>query len=45
MTVADKERDSALVHVLGPDGKVVRTFQVSEHADGWWPDGYLECSG
>ena len=44
-TVADEERGSAVVHVLGPDGKVFRTFQVSKRVDGWWPDGYLECSG
>ena len=44
-TVADEEHDRAVVHVLGTDGNVVRDFQVSEHDDGWWPDGYLECSG
>jgi hypothetical protein len=44
-TVADEGRGSAVVQVLGTDGDVVRTFQVSEHGDGWWPDGYFECSG
>jgi hypothetical protein len=44
-TVAEEQRDRAVVHVLGTDGNVVRTFQVSEHDDGWWPDGYFECSG
>ena len=44
-TIADEDRDRAVVQVLGTDGDVVRIFQVSEHAGWWWPDGFFECSG
>ena len=43
-TVAGEERDKAVVQLLGTGGIVVRAFQVSAHDDGWWPDGYVECS-
>lgn len=43
--VVQQERGKAVVHVLGPDGDVVRIFEVTRHDDGWWPDGYTECMG
>lgn len=42
--VTDEAVDSAVVHVLGPKGEVIRVYRVSLHADGWWPDGYSECA-
>ena len=35
--------DRTEVHGLRDDGTVLRVFQVTEHDDGWWPDGYTEC--
>mgnify|MGYP000032298378 CR=1 FL=1 len=42
------EQESAgdtTVFGLRDDGSVFRAFQVTKHDDGWWPDGYRECSG
>lgn len=42
--VVRQKRGTAVVHVLDPDGNVVRIFEVTRHDDGWWPDGYTECA-
>lgn len=39
------DRDTATVFGLRDDGSVFRAFDVTKHDDGWWPDGYRECSG
>jgi hypothetical protein len=26
------------------EGRVVREFNTTKRSDGWWPDGWLECS-
>lgn len=39
-----KTSRNAVVHDLGPEGELLRIFQVSKHKDGWWPDGYTECA-
>ncbi len=32
------------VHGLLGDGIIVRTFEVTKRKDGWWPEGFSECS-
>ena len=46
LTLVVLERDGK-TEVLGlkPDGTVFRVFQVTKQKDGWWADGYRECSG
>ena len=29
---------------LDADGTVSRVYEVTEQDDGWWPNGYRECS-
>lgn len=40
------QRGPKATTVLGlrADGSLVRVFDVSKGDDGWWPDGYRECS-
>lgn len=33
-----------IVVALRGDGTVVRIFDATKREDGWWPDGYRECS-
>ena len=42
-----KQEDAGETTVFGlrVDDSVFRAFQVIRHDDGWWPDGYRECSG
>jgi hypothetical protein len=46
LTLVEQEsaRDTT-VFGLRDDGSVLRAFEVTKHDDGWWPDGYRECSG
>lgn len=46
LTLVTQQRDGEDV-VLGlrADGTVFREYSVTKHKDGWWPDGYQECSG
>lgn len=46
LTLAAHERDGGTT-VLGlrADETVFRVFKVTKRDDGWWPDGYRECSG
>lgn len=41
--VAEQSGRAAVVFGL-TDGEVVRQFQARKHDDGWWPDGYTECT-
>lgn len=45
IVVVNANRRVATVGVLGDDGHLARVFEVSKHADGWWPDGFAECTG
>lgn len=38
------EGENTRVHGLREDGTVARTFDVTRHEDGWWPDGWRECT-
>lgn len=42
--VVEESGDSAVVHEVGADGRVSRTYNVSRYDDGWLPDGWVECS-
>ena len=42
--VAQKHDGRTTVAALGANETVIRMFEVSQHQDGWWPDGYRECS-
>ena len=46
LTLVAQERDGG-TRVLGlrADDTVFRVFDVTKRGDGWWPDGYTECSG
>src|SRR5688572_8766476 len=46
LTLVAQERDGR-TKVLGlrADKTVFRVFEVTKREDGWWPDGYQECSG
>jgi heat shock protein HslJ len=44
VVVARQRADTATVHAMNADGGVARVFTVTRHPDGWWPDGYTECS-
>ena len=41
--VAEQSGKTAVVYGV-TDGEVVRQFQASKRMDGWWPDGYTECT-
>ena len=41
--VTQKHDGRTTVAALGPNETVLRMFEVSQHQDGWWPDGYREC--
>lgn len=43
--VAEQVDGRTIVLGLRGDGSVFREYQVTEREDGWWPDGYHECSG
>lgn len=43
-TVVSKAAGAATVNTLGPDGTVMRVFELTQREDGWWPDSYTECS-
>lgn len=46
LTLVEQESGGdTTVFGLHEDGSVFRAFQVTKHDDGWWPDGYRECSG
>jgi hypothetical protein len=46
LTLVVQERGGeATVLGLRDDKSVFRAFQVTRRNDGWWPDGYRECSG
>lgn len=46
LTLVEQESAGDItVFGLRDDGSVFRAFQVTKHDDGWWPDGYRECSG
>jgi hypothetical protein len=46
LTLVEQENaGETTVFGLRADGSVFRAFQVTKHDDGWWPDGYRECSG
>ena len=46
LTLVVQESDGeTTVFGLRADESVFRAFQVTKRADGWWPDGYRECSG
>lgn len=42
--VAHQGDDGTTVLGLRADQTVVRVFDVTKRNDGWWPDGYRECS-
>jgi hypothetical protein len=42
--VAHQGGDGMTVLGLRTDGTVFRVFDVTQSDDGWWPDGYRECS-
>ena len=42
--VAHTGDEGTTVLGLRGDGSVFRVFDVTERDDGWWPDGYRECS-
>ena len=42
--VAQQGDDGTTVLGLRADGTVLRVFGVTKREDGWWPDGYRECS-
>jgi hypothetical protein len=41
--VAEQSGGTAVVYSVR-EGEVVRQFGTSRHDDGWWPDGYMECT-
>lgn len=41
--IAEQSGGTAVVFGV-TDGEVVRQFQARERNDGWWPDGYTECT-
>lgn len=44
LDLASRVVDGEIVVIgLRQDGSIVRTYDVTERADGWWPDGYSEC--
>lgn len=43
--VVQESAGDTTVFGLRDDGSVFRAFQVTKRDDGWWPDGYRECSG
>ncbi len=43
--VVQESAGEATVFGLRADDSVFRAFEVTKHNDGWWPDGYRECSG
>lgn len=42
--VAQEGGGGTAVLGLRADGTVFRVFEVTARDDGWWPDGYRECS-
>jgi hypothetical protein len=42
-TLREELPNSVVVHELNANGVVVRTYLISRHNGGWWPDGWLEC--
>lgn len=44
LVVQQSGGESTVLGLLS-DNTVVRVFQVTKRVDGWWPDGYRECSG
>ena len=46
LTLVEQENaGDTTVFGLRDDGSVFRAFEVTKRDDGWWPDGYRECSG
>lgn len=43
--VEQEDAGETTVFGLRGDGSVFRAFEVTKQDDGWWPDGYRECSG
>ena len=43
--VVQESAGETTVFGLRDDGSVFRAYQVTKTDDGWWPDGYRECSG
>ena len=41
---AERVDGRTIVLGLRRDGTVFREYQVRKRSDGWWPDGYRECS-
>ncbi|MEP7738889.1 hypothetical protein ABKW28_14640 [Nocardioides sp. 31GB23] len=42
--VAHQTAKGTTVLGLRADGSLFRVFDVTKSNDGWWPDGYRECS-
>ncbi|MFC6288044.1 hypothetical protein ACFP3Q_13280 [Nocardioides sp. GCM10027113] len=42
--VAQKRPKATTVLGLRADGSLLRVYDVTKGDDGWWPDGYRECS-
>ena len=43
--VVQQSGGETTVFGLRADNTVFREFQVTKRNDGWWPEGYRECSG
>jgi hypothetical protein len=41
--IAEQSGGTAVAYSMR-GGEVVRQFDTSRHDDGWWPDGYMECT-